>query len=216
MTWPFGGLQQFGYDIIDIDPPWPTTMRSAKGEKKSSAGKYGAMPWHQIKALPVGELASKDCLVRMWCTWPLVWHGGDPQRHFEGADAGRSLPGECMREWGFRYVTGGSWFKRTVHGKPAFSTGYVLRSSCEPFFIGKIGAPVTTRSVRNAIDDLARGHSRKPELGYTMLEQLMPNARRCTLFAPAEPRKGWDVWGFAHGVYTPVVHLGCTVRARAA
>jgi N6-adenosine-specific RNA methylase IME4 len=216
MNWPFGGLQPLSYDLIDIDVPWPMTMRSSKGEKKSSVAIYGAMTWPQIKALRVGELASRNCLIRMWCTWPLIWHGGDPARHYEGADAGRSLPGECMREWGFRYVTGGAWFKRTISGKPAFGTGYIFRSSCEPFMVGKIGSPVTTRSVRNAIDDLARGHSRKPELGYQMLEQLMPNARRCTLFAPPEPRHGWDVWGFAHGVYEPVVYLGAAAQARAA
>lgn len=206
-VWPFAGLSPFGYELIDIDPPWPTVMRSAKGEKKSSVGKYGAMSWAEIKALPVGSLAARNCLIRLWCTWPLLLDGGDARRHNAGADAGRSPPGECLREWGFRYVTGGAWFKRTTGGKAAFGTGYVLRSSCEPFLIGKIGSPVTSRSVRNAVDDLARGHSRKPEKGYAMLEQLMPGALRCTLFAPPEPRAGWDVWGFVHGVYEPVVHL---------
>lgn len=207
-AWPFGALAPLGYDLIDIDPPWPTRMRSAKGEKKSSVGKYGAMPFEEIMALPVGDLAAKHCLIRVWCTWPLLLHGGDPKRHYAGADAGRSRVGECLRAWGFRYVTGGSWFKRTVSGGPAFGTGYVLRSACEPFLIGKIGAPKTTRAVRNAVEGLARGHSRKPEEGYAMLERLMPEARRCTLFAPPHPRRGWDVWGFAHGVYEPVVHLG--------
>lgn len=216
MTWPFDGLQRFGYEVIDIDPPWPTTMRSPKGEEKSSVRYYGAMPFAQIAALPVGELASKHCLIRLWCTWPLLLDGGDPRRHYAGADASRSHVGACLKAWGARYVTGGAWFKRTKTGKPVFSTGYVFRSACEPFLIGKIGAPVTTRSVRNMIDDLAREHSRKPELGYTALEQLMPDARRVTLFAPPHPREGWDVWGFAHGVYQPVIHLGSTAKAIAA
>lgn len=216
MSWPFEALRPFSYDLIDIDPPWPTKMRSPKGEEKSSVRYYGAMSFDQIAALPIGELASKDCLIRLWCTWPLLLHGGDPTRHYKDGDPSISHPGRCLKAWGFRYVTGGSWFKRTVNGKEAFGTGYVFRSSCEPFLVGKIGAPATSRSVRNSVEGLAREHSRKPEEGYRQLEQLMPGARRCVLFAPPQPRPGWDVWGFAHGIYKPVVHLGALPLSEAA
>lgn len=52
VPWPFGALKLFGYDFIMADPPWPTTLRSPKGEAKSSVAKYGAMSFEAIAALP--------------------------------------------------------------------------------------------------------------------------------------------------------------------
>jgi endonuclease YncB( thermonuclease family) len=36
--WPFGSLKPFSYELIMIDPPWPTQMRSPKGEKQKPCG----------------------------------------------------------------------------------------------------------------------------------------------------------------------------------
>jgi N6-adenosine-specific RNA methylase IME4 len=203
-AWPFGPLLPLSYDLIMADPAWPTQMRSPKGERKSSVAKYGAMSWAELEAFPLGELAARDCLLWLWCTWPLLLHGGDPRRHFAGADAATSRPGACMKAWGFRYVTGGAWFKRTRHGKAAFGTGYRLRSCCEPFLIGTIGNPLTTRRERNAIEDLVREHSRKPEAAYALCERWMAGARRVELFS-RRSRPGWDTWGLEAGKFDPVI-----------
>lgn len=111
-----------------------------------------------------------------------------------------------MKAWGFRYSTGGAWFKRTVTGKPTFSTGYRFRSACEPYLIGVMGAPLSSRRERNIVDDLAREHSRKPEKAYAVGERMMPCARRCELFSRAS-RPGWDTWGLEAGKFDPVVTL---------
>ena len=81
----------FGYDGAVVDPPWPTAMRSPKGEGKSFARHYGAMSFEAIAALPVGSLLKPDAVVLIWCTWPLLLHSGD--RHYRGHDAGRSRVG---------------------------------------------------------------------------------------------------------------------------
>lgn len=60
----------------------------------------------RIKALPVAQLAGPDCLLFLWSTWP----------HLDQAQ-------EVMRAWGFDYVTGGAWIKRTANWKLAFGTG---------------------------------------------------------------------------------------------
>lgn len=206
MSWPFGALKMFGYDFIMADPPWPTTLRSPKGEGKSFAKHYGAMSWEAIEALPVNQLMKSSCLVWLWCTFPLLLDGGDPKRHFKGADASRSKVGAVMEAWGLRYVTGGVWLKRTVHGKVAFGTGYRLRSACEPFLIGIHGAPQSSRRVRNFVEGLAREHSRKPDEAFTLAEQLMPGARRVELFS-RQSRPGWDTWGLEAGKFDPVVNL---------
>ena len=127
MGWPFGTLKPFSYDLIMADPPWPTRLYSEKGEAKSFATHYGAMSFEQIAALPVGQLAARDCILFLWCTFPLLLDGGNPQRHYQGQDASRSRVGEVIKAWGFRYVSGGVWHKRTVNGKTGFGTGYRVR-----------------------------------------------------------------------------------------
>jgi N6-adenosine-specific RNA methylase IME4 len=204
--WPFGTLKPFSYDLIMVDPPWPTTLRSPKGEGKSFTRHYGAMSFEQIAALPVGQLASKNCVLMLWATWGLLLHGGDPKRHFAGADAGRSPVGETMQGWGFRYVTGGPWLKRTVTGKLAFGCGYRLRDCNEPFLLGVTGAPVTSRRERNLIEGLRREHSRKPEEAFAWCERLMPDARKLELFS-RQSRPGWDSWGLEAGKFDPVVQV---------
>jgi hypothetical protein len=87
-----------------------------RGEKKSHARHYGSMPFKAIQALPVGQLAAPDCIVFLWCTWPLLLYGGDAKRHFTNADASLLAGRRVPAKWGFRFVTGGAWHKRTKHG----------------------------------------------------------------------------------------------------
>lgn len=186
MIWPFGDLQMFGYDVVMADPPWPWETYSDKGEAKSPTAQYQTMTLEEIQALPMGDLCSDGGLMFLWCTWPMIER-----------QAG------IMRLWGFEPVTGGAWAKRTASGKFRWGTGYVLRSVCEPFLIGKMSA----RKARGAslanmvetieeavIDGLAREHSRKPDEAYSLIEALAPGARRADVFA-RQSRPGWDGWG---------------------
>ena len=198
--WPFGSLTPLSYNLIMIDPPWPTEMRSAKGEGKSAAGHYRSMSFEEIAALPVHQLAADDCVLFVWCTWPMVLYGGDPKRHFAGHDAGRSRVGECINAWGFRYVTGGAWLKRKSRGGIAFGPGYRARSACEPFLLAVYGNPKNSRSHRNFIDGLAAAHSVKPAEAYAWCETYLPGARRVELFSRTS-RPGWDCWGNEAGKF---------------
>lgn len=187
MTWPFGNLIPMKYGVILADPPWAYAMRSDKGFEKSPERHYETLSYPALARLPVGQLAAPDCLLFMWSTWP----------HLPWAQA-------LMGEWGFRYVTGGAWVKRTPSGKAAFGTGYVLRSATEPFLVGKIGSPVIrSRSCRNLIeadelpdliDGVRREHSRKPPQMRALIDELLPDAWGCELFA-REPWAGREVWG---------------------
>lgn len=178
MTWPFGCLQPFGFDLLMVDPPWSFALRSARGEAKSPQAQYACMSLDAIKALPVAQLARGDALLWLWATNPML-----PQAL------------DVMAAWGFTFSTAGTWVKTTSGGKLAFGTGYVLRSASEPFLIGKFGRPVTGRAVRSVILAPAREHSRKPAEAYAAAEALMPGAlRRADLFS-RESRPGWDAWG---------------------
>lgn len=204
---PFQQLDMGVYELADVDPPWPNANRSPKGEKKSSVAIYGKMSFEEIMALPVADLLAPDAIIRLWTTWPLLLDGGDVMRHYKGFNAGRSRPGECLHAWGLRYVTGGSWFKRTVTGKPAYGPGYRVRSACEPFLLAVKGSPKTARGLRNAIEGVRRQHSRKPEEGKVWLEKLHPNAKRRVELFSRESRPGWDTWGYEAGKFDPVVTL---------
>jgi N6-adenosine-specific RNA methylase IME4 len=207
--WPFGSLRPFSYELIMADPAWRERMRSKKGELKSPERHYRTMTIAEIKAMPVNHLAAPDCVLFLWGVWPLMLHGGDPEHHFAGADASRSPIGEVMHAWGFRYVTGGAWHKKTRHGKTAFGPGYRARSSCEPFLLGIRGRPVNSRSERNLIEGLARAHSQKPEEAYAWCERYLPGARRAELFSRTA-RPGWDTWGDEAGKLGAATDGGAT------
>lgn len=203
-----------GFDLIMADPPWRFETRSDKGLEKAPQAHYDCTPLDWIKAMPVLVLAADDCLLWLWATNPML-----PQAL------------EVMAAWGFDFCTAGTWAKRTVRGKDAFGTGYVLRSSNEPFLIGKRGAPKTTRATRSTVvsyeveggrdstgqADFERGagewcgtvtveakireHSRKPDEAFRAAEMLMPEARRLELFS-RESRSGWASWGDEVGKFS--------------
>ncbi len=182
--WPFPGLEPRAYGLIMIDPPWRFELYSEKGEEKSAQAQYRCMSLDDIAALPVRDLAVRDCLLWLWATAPM-------------------LPDQIavMAGWGFRYVTSGAWVKTTVTGKLAFGTGYVLRSAHEPFLIGALGEPDTTRAVRSVVMAQAREHSRKPDAAYAAAEQLVPGVRRADVFS-RQRRAGWDSFGDEIGKFT--------------
>jgi N6-adenosine-specific RNA methylase IME4 len=176
--WPFGALTPMKYGAILADPPWAYKMRSAKGYGKSPESQYNTMTNEELKALPVGHLAGANCLLIMWAIWPRL-----------------PFAIELMQAWGFSYVTGGSWVKRTAYGKIRWGTGYTLRSGCEPFLVGRIGEPQgQPHNILNVLEGVVREHSRKPPEMRAMVEAMTPQAFRCELFA-REEWPGNEVWG---------------------
>jgi N6-adenosine-specific RNA methylase IME4 len=173
----FSPLELHSYGQLMVDTPWSFANYSAKGERKNAKSHYTCMTLDEIKRLPVSQLAGPDCLLMMWATNPLL-----------------NVAFDVLAGWGFQFKTAGHWVKRTRHGCLGFGTGYILRGAGEPFLIGTIGKPKTTRSCRSIIEGAIREHSRKPEEAYRWAEQLMPGARRAELFS-RQARTGWDSWG---------------------
>ncbi len=173
----FAAIPRFAYDLIMADPPWAFENWSAKGEAKNAKAHYGCMGVAEIAALPVGHIASRDCLLWLWATNPML-----------------PVALEVLSAWGFRFATAGHWVKRGASGKLAFGPGYHLRCAGEPFLIGVIGAPKTTNGVRSVIEAPRREHSRKPDEAFAAAEALIPDARRIEVFG-RQVRPGWDVFG---------------------
>ncbi len=173
----FSQVPLFRYGLIMADPPWSYENWSEGGEHKNASAKYGCMDLDAIKAMQVGHLASRDCVLWLWATNPLL------DKAFE-----------VMAAWGFQFKTAGHWSKKTAKGKQAFGTGYILRCAGEPFLIGTVGEPWTSKSVRSVIEGPVREHSRKPEEAFTAAEKLCGEVPRLELFSRQE-RPGWDVFG---------------------
>lgn len=181
--WPFGDLVPGGYDFIWADPPWAYEMRGEGGYEKAPQAHYPCVDLDDLRRMPVGKLAKRDCLLWLWTTWPFVANGGALK---------------LIEDWGFVGKTGFPWVKETVTGKLTFGPGYVLRACTEPVIIAARGRPALdedfTARTRAIIREAVREHSRKPESAYRIAEGLMPHARRVDIFG-RERRSGWDVWG---------------------
>lgn len=177
-AWPFGDLTPGKYGAILADPPWPTEMRSPRGQARCPERHYATMTEAEIAALPVSQLAGPDCALILWATW----------HHLPMAL-------RVMAAWGFAFRTGGSWVKTTASGAPAMGLGYILRCSEEPYLVGTIGAPRwRSRSERQTILAPRREHSRKPPEMRAMVRRLLPDVWHAELFG-REPWPGADVWG---------------------
>jgi N6-adenosine-specific RNA methylase IME4 len=185
--WKFGSLERHSYGLIMADPPWSFKTYSPKGHGKSPQRHYDCMEIDDIKSLPVNQLASPDCCLFLWATWPMITHAMD-----------------VMAAWGFVYKTGGVWHKKTSTGKTSFGTGYRIRSACEPFLLGFRGNPKNSRSERNVIEAEVREHSRKPDSAYEWCERYLPDIRRCELFS-RQKRRGWEPFGNEVDKFDPLI-----------
>lgn len=198
--WYFAPLKPCHYTVILADPP--TYHASYSAFDGAKAPPYPTMSDAWLRDLPVGHLAAADCLLCLWSTMPKLKFSLD-----------------LLEVWGFRYVTAGAWFKRTVNGKIAYGTGKVLMSGAEPFLLGARGRPAyAKRPVKGVFESdaefdaaladqwqtdlnaMRREHSRKPDDQYERLETLMGDVPRCELFSQTS-WPGWDVWGAETGKY---------------
>lgn len=191
-NWPWGKLQPNSYDVCVIDIPWKFDLYSEAGEAKAPQAQYECMSLDEIKALPVKALLRPSALVFLWACWPML-----------------SQALEVIEALGLVYVTGGSWAKRTRTGKLNVGTGYVIRTSSEPwlvtideaaapFLVARSGRSFRNPTLRNHIDGLMRGHSRKPDEFYAALAAATPGRRRCDLFSGGHQHEGFEGWGHDH------------------
>lgn len=182
MSWTFGHLSMFGYDVIVADPPWRYDRWSETNQSKGAADHYDTMEVENIAALRVGELARGDCLLLMWACGCML-----PQAL------------DVMKAWGFTFKSEMVWRKVTASGKVRIGTGYRVRTMHEPILVGTIGSS-QHKPLPSVIDGVAREHSRKPDEFYRRLTEATPRATRCDLFS-RETRIGFAGWGHEHGKF---------------
>lgn len=137
------------YKVIYADPPWAYKVWSKKGAGRSAESHYPTMDIAAIKALPVGELADKDCALFLWITFPML-------REAWGV----------MDAWGFTFKTVAFvWIKQCRKSDGLFTgMGYWTRANAEICLLATRGRPKRAAPGCEAGHPLPRGAA-QPEAG---------------------------------------------------
>ena len=168
------------YGIIYADPPWHYRVYSKKGAGRSAESHYPTMTIEEIQALPVSELADKDCALFMWITFPLLKE---------------SL--SVLSAWGFKFKTiAFVWIKQNRKSDSLFwGMGYWTRANAEFCVLATKGKPKRmAKNVHQVIISHIEEHSKKPDEARRRIVRLMGDLPRIELFAQ-QKSAGWDVWG---------------------
>ena len=167
------------YGVIYADPPWSFKTYSEKGKDRSPEKHYPVLSIADIIRLPVDRIAKDNAVLLMWVIDPLL------DQAFKVIDA-----------WGFKYKTVGFTWAKSNKTKPGFFTGlgYWTRGNPEMCLLATKGKPKRlSKSVPQLVIDQRREHSKKPDIMYKHIENLLEGPY-IELFA-RQKVSGWDAWG---------------------
>lgn len=165
------------YGIIYADPPWRYRQKNLSGAAEHH---YFTLGFDELCALPVGELAAKDCALFLWATFP-------------------QLP-EALRlieAWGFTYKSVAFvWLKQNRKSPGWFyGLGFWTRGNAEICLLATRGHPKRKNAgVHQFIISPVEAHSKKPDITREKIVELLGDLPRVELFA-RQKTEGWDVWG---------------------
>lgn len=168
------------YQCILSDPAWEYKVWSKKGAGRNAESHYPTMPIEQICALPVADLADKDCALFLWVTYPVL------------PDAFK-----VIEAWGFTYKSVAFTWVKTCKKSEGFHVGmgHYTRANAEICLLATKGSPKrVSKSVRQLIVSPVGVHSKKPDETRERIVQLFGDIPRIELFA-RQRADGWDAWG---------------------
>lgn len=168
------------YGVILADPPWAYRVYTKKDGGRSAESHYPTMSLADIRALPVADIADRDCALFMWATFPQL------QEAFS-----------VIKAWGFTYKTVAFvWVKQNKKSDSLFwGMGYWTRCNAELCLLATKGKPRrASAGVHQVIVSHVQEHSRKPKEVHKRIIQLMGDVPRAELFARRKA-DGFDVWG---------------------
>ena len=169
----------FRAGAILADPPWHFVARSDRGEGRSANVHYRTSGIDEIKALPIADLAAKDCVLFMWM---VDWC---PNQALEVIEA-----------WGFAHkTTAFTWAKENASGEGwHLGQGYWTRANPESCWLATRGSPKRLYAdVRQLIVASVMEHSRKPDEIHASIERLVAGPY-LEVYARRE-HQGWQTWG---------------------
>lgn len=200
----FDDLPKNHFAAILCDPPWRYEVWSGetavkarlngKGTNVAAGHHYNTMTFEDMMALPVSDLATQDCVLFCWVTWPTL---------------PRAL--DVIHVWGFTYKTCAfDWTKAHAGQVELFQDdvvgqmgmGHWTRANTEPCLLATRGKPKRMNAdVRQAIIEPRRQHSRKPDCVYSRIERLVPGPY-LELFSRTQ-RPNWTAWGNQTDKFSP-------------
>lgn len=165
------------YKIIYAGPPW----RYARSKVQGAAEKhYPTMSIEELCALPVKEIADKDCILFLWATFPQLKEAL-----------------QLIKAWGFTYKSVAFvWLKQNRKSPTWFyGLGFWTRGNAEICLLATKGHPKRqSNKVHQFIISPVEQHSKKPDITREKILALMGDLPRIELFA-RQHTPGWDVWG---------------------
>ena len=168
------------YSIILADPPWEYRVWSKKGAGRSAESHYPTMKLADICALPVADIADKDCALFLWVTFPLL------------PDAFK-----VIEAWGMTYRSVAFTWVKTCRKSDGWhiGMGHYTRANAEICLLAAKGSPKrVSKGIRQLIVSPVEEHSKKPDEARCRIVQLFGDIPRIELFARRRA-DGWDAWG---------------------
>lgn len=161
------------YGVIYADPPWQYRNNKGQGVAENH---YNTMNLDELKALPVGELAAKDCALFLWITSPMLCEAWG-----------------IFDAWGFAFKTVAfAWVKVNKKDYSLFTgLGWWTRANVELCLLATRGHPKRQdNTVHQIVMSRVERHSKKPDEVRRRIELLMGDVPRAELFA-REVHPGW-------------------------
>jgi len=172
-----GGRTIQNYQVIYADPPWDYQQCRLSGSAKKH---YPTMRIEELCALPVADIADRDCALFLWATFPQL------------SEALR-----LIKAWGFVYKTVAFvWLKQNRKALTWFyGLGFWTRSNAEVCLLATKGHPKRqSAGIHQLVISPVERHSKKPDEVREKIVELMGDVPRIELFARHQT-PGWDVWG---------------------
>lgn len=165
------------YNIIYADPPWQYNQRGLSG---SAEKHYPTLNVKELCSLSVQSISAPDCILFLWATFPMLQEAL-----------------QVISAWGFTYKTVAFvWVKQNkVSPTWYWGMGFWTRSNVEICLLATKGHPQRkARNIHQLVITPVEHHSKKPDIVYNKIEELMGDLPRIELFA-RQKKAGWDTWG---------------------
>lgn len=138
------------------------------------------MSIEDISNLPIDKIASDNCVLFMWMTFPTLEEGF-----------------KVIEKWGFKYKTVAFvWIKQNKKTPSLFwGLGFWTRANAEICILAIKGKPKRlSAKVHQVIVAPIEEHSKKPDEARKRIVELLGDLPRIELFA-RQKKQGWDTWG---------------------